>query len=143
MDPTTFIVQDDEHGFYYINHPDHRATGEASLYAIFPSAGTRPIFPELLDEGFEPHNVNEVYMTIGSIENVAVDISEFGDVKIKSLLSHKSQLGDDVAPMVMEWDKVAGAKVGVQLAETFRVLRFNSEGDGQPKGEEAPAEATV
>lgn len=49
QDPTMFFA-----GNYYINHPDHRAAGEAAAYAVFPSAGTRPIFPELLAEGLEP-----------------------------------------------------------------------------------------
>jgi LmbE family N-acetylglucosaminyl deacetylase len=146
MDPTTIIVQDDERGFYYINHPDHRATGEASLYAIFPSAGTRPIFPELLTEGLEPHNVDEVYMTIGGTpsENIAVDISDLWDEKIAALLSHKSQLDERVVPMIDTWDKATGSLVGVERAESFRALYFNRPGDGQPKGvEEQPAETAV
>ena len=51
----------------YINHPDHRAAGEAALYAVFPSAETRPIFPELLDEGYEPHHVSELYLMMGDL----------------------------------------------------------------------------
>ena len=54
MDPTAVMISMESSD--YINHPDHRAVGEASLYAIFPSAETRPIFPELLDEGLEPHH---------------------------------------------------------------------------------------
>ncbi|MBK8033743.1 MAG: PIG-L family deacetylase [Chloroflexi bacterium] len=42
MDPTQGDAPGE--GFDYINHPDHRATGEASLYAIFLGE-TRPIFP--------------------------------------------------------------------------------------------------
>src|SRR5436190_10824895 len=38
-----------------INHPDHRATGDAAVDAIFPSARDRMVFPELLCEGFEAH----------------------------------------------------------------------------------------
>src|ERR687888_647558 len=51
------------YGDSYINHPDHRAAAEAAIYAIFPSAVTRPIFPELLAEGYEPHQVKEVYIS--------------------------------------------------------------------------------
>ena len=39
------------YGDSYLNHPDHRAAGDAALDAAFPSAGTRYIFPELLAEG--------------------------------------------------------------------------------------------
>src|SRR5438874_3422929 len=38
----------------YISHPDHLATGEATLAAIYPAARDRLNFPELLDEGLEP-----------------------------------------------------------------------------------------
>src|SRR5690606_8017625 len=69
-DPTTVLVSGD--GFHYINHPDHRAAAEAALYAIFPSAESRPIFPELLAEGLEPHHVNEVWMTLTNQPDVFV-----------------------------------------------------------------------
>jgi len=36
------------YGDHYLNHPDHRAAGSAALDAVFPSAETRYIFPELL-----------------------------------------------------------------------------------------------
>ena len=42
----------------YLGHPDHIAAGEAALSAVFPSARDRLTFPELLDEGLEPHNVS-------------------------------------------------------------------------------------
>ena len=60
----------------YINHPDHRAAAEAALYATFPSAETRPIFPELLDEGLEPHKVNYLYLNFSMQPNLVVDITE-------------------------------------------------------------------
>ncbi|MDY6878497.1 MAG: PIG-L deacetylase family protein, partial [Chloroflexota bacterium] len=39
------------YGDSYLNHPDHRAAGDAALDAVYPSAETRYIFPELLAEG--------------------------------------------------------------------------------------------
>ncbi|PMP83580.1 MAG: PIG-L family deacetylase, partial [Chloroflexus aggregans] len=36
QDPTLVFA-----GKSYINHPDHRAAGEAAIYAVFPSAETR------------------------------------------------------------------------------------------------------
>ena len=39
----------------YIGHPDHFASGEAAMSAVFPSARDRLTFPELLEgEGLEP-----------------------------------------------------------------------------------------
>ncbi|MBW4439121.1 MAG: PIG-L family deacetylase [Pleurocapsa minor GSE-CHR-MK-17-07R] len=122
MDPTSVLLQRDE--FAYINHPDHRAVGEASLYAVFPSAETRPIFPELLDEGLEPHHVWELYLTISAQDQIAVDISGVFERKIRALLEHKSQLGPEIEEMIRQWDVRAGAEAGVPMAETFRVMRF-------------------
>ena len=122
MDPTQVLISGD--GFDYINHPDHRATGEASLYAIFPSAETRPIFPELLDEGLEPHHVNEVYLMMSDKPNIAIDVTAVWDKKIQSLLAHRSQVGEDVADMIRRWDEATGKEVGVPLAENYRVMRF-------------------
>src|SRR5207247_1699292 len=51
------------YGNEYLNHPDHRAVASAVLDAVFPSAETRAVFPELLTEGLEPHHVKEVLLT--------------------------------------------------------------------------------
>lgn len=125
MDPTVIVVEDEN--FFYINHPDHRATGEASLYAVFPSAESRPIFPELLEEGLEPFHVDELYMTLSNNPNVAVDISAVTERKAQSLIAHRSQLDEQVVEMVLGWDKEAGKEVGVDYAEVFRVMRFYRE----------------
>lgn len=125
MDPTVIVVEDEN--FFYINHPDHRATGEASLYAVFPSAESRPIFPELLEEGLEPFHVDELYMTLSNNPNVAVDISAVTERKAQSLIAHRSQLDEPVVEMVLGWDKEAGKEVGVDYAEVFRVMRFYRE----------------
>ncbi|HLU09428.1 MAG TPA: PIG-L deacetylase family protein, partial [Oceanobacillus sp.] len=132
MDPTAVLLQDD--GFSYINHPDHRASGEAALYAVFPSAESRPIFRELLDEGLEPHHVNELYLMMSDKPNIAVDISNAIDRKVQALLAHRSQLDESVIDMVRGWDSRAGKELGVEYAEIFRVMRFYNEqpGDAAP-----------
>jgi LmbE family N-acetylglucosaminyl deacetylase len=122
MDPTTRLVG--EEGFDYINHPDHVAAGEASLYAVFPSAETRPIFPELLAEGLEPHHVDELYLMLADKAQYAVDISAVIERKKQALLSHRSQLTEDDLEFIFKFDAAAGAEVGVSHAETFRVMRF-------------------
>jgi LmbE family N-acetylglucosaminyl deacetylase len=119
QDPTTVFVGD-----WYINHPDHRAAGEASLYAVFPSAGTRPIFADLLDEGYEPFDVKELYIMLSMQPETFVDVTDTLDLKIKSLLCHKTQLGEDVADRVRERASAMGEKAGTQYAEAYRVMRF-------------------
>ncbi|MCG8346349.1 MAG: PIG-L family deacetylase [Chloroflexales bacterium] len=119
QDPTTILFRDS-----YINHPDHRAAGEAALYAVFPSAETRPIFPELLKEGYEPHHVSELYLNLTFHPDTLVDISTTIERKIEALLCHSSQVGADVDPWVREWAVEMGKEAGYAFAEAFRVMRF-------------------
>ncbi len=119
QDPSTLFVESS-----YINHPDHRASGEAAVYAVFPSAETRPIFPELLDEGLEPHHVKELWLDLTLFPNTAVDISASMDRKIEALLCHRSQVGPDIEKMIREWGAETGKESGCKYAERFRVMRF-------------------
>lgn len=127
-------------GSFYINHPDHRAAGEAALYAVFPSAGTRPIFPELLAEGFEPYDVAEVYLMFPVQADTYVDISGYEDRKIQALLCHQSQLGPEVGDMVRKWDAEEGAKHGYAFAESFRVMKLKEE---PPAPEQSQSESVI
>jgi LmbE family N-acetylglucosaminyl deacetylase len=90
----------------YINHPDHRAAGEATLAAVFPAARDRMNFPELLAEGLEPHKVREIYLAGAQTPDVAIDVTAYMERKLESLRAHVSQIGDwDPEPMVREWAK--------------------------------------
>jgi LmbE family N-acetylglucosaminyl deacetylase len=117
QDPTTVFVRGS-----YINHPDHRAAGEAAIYAVFPSAETRPIFPELLDEGYEPHAVHDLYLMLTLEPDLVVDISDTVEQKIAALLCHKSQVGEDVADWIRERGDETGKAEGYAYAEAFRVM---------------------
>jgi len=81
-------------GQRYINHPDHIAAGEAALAAVFPSARDHKTFPELLEEGLEPHITPEIYIYGAREPDMWVDISSSIDCKIAALKEHKSQVGD-------------------------------------------------
>ncbi|MFP4323869.1 MAG: PIG-L deacetylase family protein [Anaerolineales bacterium] len=136
FDPTTIIPA----GRNYINHPDHRATGEAALYAVFPSAESRPIFPELLIEGYEPHKVKDLYMVLSDDTNTYVDISDHIEAKAEALACHASQLDDKVVKMVTGWNASYGEKVGVRYAEVFRVMYPHRE-DEQGAAEQAEGQS--
>ncbi len=123
QDPTMVYA-----GNFYVNHPDHRAAGEAALYAVFPSAGTRPIFPELLAEGYEPHDVSQLWIMMSEQVDAIIDITAYMERKLKSLLCHQSQkLDEAVANMVKGWDKETGKPHGLMYAETFRVMVMKQE----------------
>jgi len=129
FDPTTLIAEGD----FYVNHPDHVATGTAAMYATFPSAGSRPIFPELLAEGYEPHDVDHLYLMLSNNPTLTVDISDVIDLKLDTLRCHVSQLDDNDIEMVKKWNADAGEKAGVSYAESARVITFR-----MPDWEEDP-----
>ena len=107
----------------YVNHPDHRAAAEAAVYATFPSSGTRLIFTDLLDQGYEPHNVKKLYLHGAEKPDVRVDISGTINLKIAALKKHASQLGDwDPTDMIQEWAADTGKEAGLPSAEAFKVM---------------------
>jgi LmbE family N-acetylglucosaminyl deacetylase len=116
-DPTAVLYGND-----YINHPDHRAVAEAAIYAVFPSAVTRPIFPELLAEGYEPHQVKEVYISADGANTTYVDISGVLDRKIEALRCHKSQLDPGDGKWIRDWAAETGKAGNLEYAEAFRVM---------------------
>ena len=124
--PEVVVTSDPTRVFFgpdYINHPDHRAAAEAAVYATFPSAGTRLIFTDLLDEGYEPHNVKKLYLHGAEKPDVWVDTSETLDLKIAALKKHASQLGDwDPADEMHEWASETGKEKGLEAAEAFKVM---------------------
>ncbi len=109
------------YGSVYLNHPDHRAAASATLDAVFPSAATRFIFPELLDEGLEPHQVREVYIHGADRPDTWIDIAPVLDVKIKALREHRSQMGEwDPTEMITGWARLQGRPRRLRAAEAFR-----------------------
>ncbi|MGH2730938.1 MAG: PIG-L deacetylase family protein [Actinomycetota bacterium] len=130
MDPSPTV--DD----WFINHPDHRAVGQASLDVTL-SAGTTPgHFPELLDEGLQPwRGLREAWMMGPASAPVVVDISKTIDRKIDALMCHASQLGDDrdrIDEWVRGWTAEIGKPKGYDHAESFKVF---SRGPGFHEGE--------
>jgi LmbE family N-acetylglucosaminyl deacetylase len=81
-----------------LNHPDHRATGQAVLDAVFPAARDYLYFPELMEEeGLEPHIVREVWVCGTLQPDVRLDVTRQWETKILALYEHKSQIGDPQA----------------------------------------------
>ena len=60
-----------------INHPDHRAIGEATLAAVYPTARDRLNFIELeREEGLAVHKTQQVYIAGAHNPNKKVDVTE-------------------------------------------------------------------
>ena len=107
-------------GENYIGHPDHFAAGEAALSAVYPSARDHLTFPELDQEGLEPHKVREVLIIGHDDPNIWFDITDSIDTAEKGLLAHKSQLGQEAADRTRERKSEIGKLYGVKYAEHFK-----------------------
>jgi len=112
----------------YIGHPDHFAAGEAALSAVYPAARDHLTFPDLLEEGFEPHKVREVWINMfgdaadrfNPLEEVDVDTS------IRALYAHVSQIKDpeESGKWMRQRRKELGQKVGAEYAEAFKAFKL-------------------
>ena len=122
-DPTTRYFAD-----RYINHPDHRAAGEATLAAVIPGSDTRLAYPELLEEGLEPVKLTGVWLMMNMEPNLVVDIGDFIDKKIESLACHVTQIGEDLDEslgFVRSMAEFSAAEQPFRYGEPFRVFRYD------------------
>lgn len=76
----------------YIYHRDHRITGQVVLDAVYPYARDHLAYPELLQEGLEPHKVQELLFWAADDINHRVDITSTFDMKLAALRCHVSQV---------------------------------------------------
>ncbi len=106
----------------YMWHRDHRITGQAVLDAVFPYARDHLSYPDLLDEGLEPHKVHEVWLWGADDANHHSDVTETFDIKLKALGCHKSQVGDipqEMRERLRDWAKMMAEGQDFELAEAF------------------------
>ena len=109
----------------YYNHSDHRTAGWMALDAAFPASGNPHFVPEHLEQGLEVRDVHDVWLGWTNEPNHAEDISGFFQTKIDALAAHDSQLSEGIRffeEFLGEDAAREGKKLGVQHAETFRVL---------------------
>lgn len=129
--PDVVLAGNPEAWFYgneYVNHPDHRAAAQAVCEAVFPSAGSRLIFADLLTEGLEPHEAKRLYVHGTDKPDTWVDISETIDIKVKALQQHASQVPvDEVEKWMKDWAKEDAKDKDFEYAESYRVMIFKKE----------------
>ena len=63
--------------------------GEAAACAVYPDARNPFAFPELLEEGLEPHTVPELWVMATERANRVVDATDVYDRKLTALKSHR------------------------------------------------------
>ena len=134
--PEVVLAGNPEAWFYgdeYVNHPDHRAAAQAACEAVFPSAGTRLIFTDLLTAGYEPHDVKRLYIHGSDKNDTWIDISETIDIKIEALKKHVSQIDThEVDKWMRDWAKEEGKEKGLDFAEAYRVMILKKDEEDTP-----------
>jgi len=89
-DPQNYVTLENR-----LNHPDHRAAGEAVLGAAFPAAGNAQFaIPGKPDSYSILVNPEEVWLSATNQPNLTVDISEYYEQKLTAISCHRSQIGD-------------------------------------------------
>ena len=125
-------------GTGYVNHWDHKQAGLLALTVVMPDAPSRPMFPELLDEGLEPFEVPNLWLVSGQGETY-VDISGSMDTKLAALAAHVSQGTEAAEPRVRERAEALAAESGrgYAYAEAFKALRFVDDEEQEPAASRA------
>ncbi|GAC1423412.1 MAG: PIG-L family deacetylase [Ktedonobacteraceae bacterium] len=108
------------------DHRDHLIAGRATLEAIYPASQNPWDFPELMQEGLQPHKVSEVYIAGAPVQNFAIDITPVIDIKMQALRAHVSQFENgtlEVEQMIRDFGKETGKKYGYAYAEEFHLVK--------------------
>ncbi len=122
-DPTVFWFGDRG-----INHPDHRAIGEATLDAVYPTARDRLNFIELeRDEKLAPHKTKQLFICGTTSANVKIDVTDYIETKINALREHKSQIADMEAMAERQRSNrdPESLEAYPRYMESFRVITFD------------------
>ena len=81
------------------------------------------MFTDLLEAGYDPHNVKRLYIHGSEKSDTWIDISADIQTKIEALRKHASQLGEwDPEKMMREWAAEEGKEKGLAFAEAFKVM---------------------
>jgi len=108
-------------------HPDHRATGEITLSAIYPDAGNQFAHMSLREEGLEAWTVREAWLINSPHVNHYVDITETFERKVAAVRLHKSQTGNRQDLTAEQRERIATNTAAAELpadrlAEAFQVV---------------------
>jgi LmbE family N-acetylglucosaminyl deacetylase len=116
-DPTVLFVNNE-----WINHPDHRAVGQVTVDAVFPTARDPLNFREHLEQGLEAWKVAELFLWSTNEANQLVDVGATLDRKLAALRQHRSQFRnpDEIERWVRRRAEDLGERVGYRAAEGFR-----------------------
>lgn len=112
----------------YLWHRDHRIVGQVVMDAVFPFARDHMAYPDLLEQGLEPHKVRQI-LFFGTEEiNHYSDIEETFDQKLAALQCHKSQVSElgngDLRTWLKNRCRVLAKGSKYKLAEAFHRIEL-------------------
>ena len=120
-DPTVIWINDS-----LVNHPDHRAAAQATVEAVFPSAGLIYLHEDFSNEGLKPCKPDHLFIFSFDGGDTFTDIEEIIDLKIAALKKHQSQIGGwDPEPIIRNLAERQGRTGGIKYAESFKVIHLN------------------
>lgn len=107
------------------NHRDHRMTGITVQDAVYPYARDHLHFAQHIEEGLEPHKVQDVMFWHADHPNVIVDITQSIGKRIEALSRHESQvpglsLGSDADRRIRERAAGVAESQPFEYGEVFR-----------------------
>lgn len=111
-----------------VNHPDHRAIGQAVVDAVFPAAGSPRFFVRNREnEPISPHTVEELWLTLTHQPDLILDQTDLLDLRTDAIACHTSQLYE--TPEQMRIRMHARYRIGVntgelKYTEQFKRIRF-------------------
>jgi LmbE family N-acetylglucosaminyl deacetylase len=111
----------------YMWHRDHRIAGLVTLDAVFPYSRDHLSYPELLDEGLEPHKVREMWFWASDEPNYRLDITDTFDTKLAALGCHKSQVGEippEMRERMRDWARMSAEGEKFELGEAFHRIEM-------------------
>lgn len=119
----------------YMLHPDHRAIGWGVIDGIV-AARDHLFFPDQLVDGLTKHRPQAILLFAPEDADHHEDISTSFETKIDALLCHSSQarttMGDandsagaraEFSNRIRDWSVRMGEAAGLELAESFKLLR--------------------
>lgn len=112
----------------YLNHRDHRITGQVCLDAVFPCARDYHACPDLIAEGLLPHVVREMFFWQPETVNCRIDITATFQRKVAAVQCHASQTPGfgtaDVRGWLQEVARREASGEAFELAEGFYRLEL-------------------
>jgi LmbE family N-acetylglucosaminyl deacetylase len=120
-DPSVLWINDS-----MVNHPDHRAAAQATVDAVFPSAGLIYLHEDFTREGLKPWKPDRLFIVNFDGGDTFMDIEETMDLKIAALKKHKSQIKEwDPGPFIKKLAERPGQAREIKYAESFKAIQLN------------------